>query len=97
MKQLTKEDFIAFLKSKPADEEYKFSDNENCAVAQFVKTTMGYKDVSCSAGYRVNVLPRVAAFIDGKYVDVLSFDNQIDRAASLSDTFGQLLKEVEAI
>ena len=39
MASFTRRTFLAWLKTKPADEEYDYLDNNQCVVAQFLKDT----------------------------------------------------------
>lgn len=47
--QSLEQQFEAWVRTKPADEEYRFHDNSRCAVAQFLRDNGFAKEPICSA------------------------------------------------
>jgi hypothetical protein len=86
----TAEQFLAFARTKPADEAYNYMSNGNCAFAQFLRA-QGYEnprvfgfDYSLS-GLFGNTQPLPAALIEN------------DSRALQADTWGECVARLEAV
>lgn len=81
-------DVLAWARTKPADEEYDYCSNGNCAVAQFLKETGRAKK------------PRVHPedWYDGKRGKAHDLDYRISCAANNSiEQFGEFVRRLERI
>ena len=87
MSNITVEEFLAWAKTKPADEEYDYIDNKNCAFGQFLQ----------SKGYtKVSVVPYCwdsAEIQDQPIPDIIQLS--LNGGGEWDETFGNLVEELE--
>ena len=97
MLNIKTKEFVAWLKTKPAEERYNYTDITNCCVSQFVKETMnippGHKEGQFHCG-PFKIIIKGAADNADNYPIPDSIGNAV--LVSESHTFGDVLKILEA-
>lgn len=82
-------DVLAWARTKPADEPYKFSSPKDCALGQYAREERGFSDVEAACEYyRPHLSGDLIDAALGRYGRWPDFSRQ---------TFGQLVKRLETL